>query len=250
MSEAVERARDRLRRRGRARAPRAGAAARAPTRRCAPRSSTTAGTRSPRPRRTSRRAGIPVRTRERAPECASGADALSAARRCSSAARAAGRPRAARAARARREDVELVGGAVRDLLLGRDAARAGRRWSAATPQRSPRELARLRSSPVGAAERSASIARALRHRARRAWDGGRIDVADARAECYPRPARCPRCAPGTLEEDCAPRLHRQRDRAWRSAGEPRRRAACGRPHALEDLARAAAARAARAQLPR
>ena len=141
----------------------------------------------------------------------------------------------------RATDVALVGGAVRDLLLGRAPARArrgrGRRRGArgaSWPQRSrpPAAQALARSTVherFGTARRASGTA-------------GAIDVAaPARRDLRRARARCPRCARAALEEDLRPpRLHRQRDRAWRSAaraaGElrargarargPRRAAAC------------------------
>ena len=93
----------------------------------------------------------------------------------------------------RREDIALVGGAVRDLLLGA--------W--------PREL------DVTVASDSAGLARALARllaserpdghaveptlherfgTASVAWDYGRIDIAELRTESYRRPVPCPMCA--------------------------------------------------------
>jgi tRNA nucleotidyltransferase (CCA-adding enzyme) len=100
-----------------------------------------------------------------------------------------------------RDDVALVGGAVRDLLLG---------WT-------PRELDVV----VGGDERTFThdallFARDLAARlgvlsganeherfgtALVAWDGGRIDVATRRAEAYPTPGALPEVRAGTPEQD-------------------------------------------------
>jgi tRNA nucleotidyltransferase (CCA-adding enzyme) len=101
----------------------------------------------------------------------------------------------------RREDVALVGGAVRDLLLGH--------W--------PREL------DVTVAEDAAGLARDIadsvspgeRAYGRRvepvlherfgtasvAWGYGHVDIAERRAESYPAPGALPEVRPGSFEED-------------------------------------------------
>ncbi|HEX3519726.1 MAG TPA: hypothetical protein VHT29_11915 [Solirubrobacteraceae bacterium] len=93
-----------------------------------------------------------------------------------------------------REDVALVGGAVRDLLLGR----------------APRELDVVLAMGVGefARELAAAIpvwASATEHErfgtALVQWEGGRVDVATRRAESYPTPGALPEVRPGTLRED-------------------------------------------------
>lgn len=131
-----------------------------------------------------------------------------------------------------REDVELVGGAVRDLLLGRtprelDVVVAGDVDSFAEAL-----LARLDGgAEVSAHERFGT--------ARVEWDGGRIDIASRRAESYVRPGALPDVRAGTPEEDL-----RRRDftvnaiavplgAADRVGGEPALRAV---DHALADLA--------------
>jgi tRNA nucleotidyltransferase (CCA-adding enzyme) len=102
---------------------------------------------------------------------------------------------------AEREDVELVGGAVRDLLL----------------ERTPRELDVV----VGGEEETFAHAAALfaRDLAARlgvlsganeherfgtalvAWDGGRIDIATRRTESYPAPGTLPEVRAGTPVQD-------------------------------------------------
>jgi tRNA nucleotidyltransferase (CCA-adding enzyme) len=101
-----------------------------------------------------------------------------------------------------RTDVELVGGAVRDLMLGRTpreldvvvaddaAAFAG-------------ELARRLNAQAG---RSASelFQSSFHERFRTAlvwWQSGRIDVATRRSERYPQPGTLPEVGEGTPEED-------------------------------------------------
>jgi tRNA nucleotidyltransferase (CCA-adding enzyme) len=134
----------------------------------------------------------------------------------------------------RREDIALVGGAVRDLLLGH--------W--------PRELdVTVASDSVALAEAlAASISpseRAYGHAvepvlhdrfntASVAWEYGRIDIAELRAESYRAAGALPEVRPGTVEEDLARRdftvnaISLQLDGAERG----RLRAADG---ALEDL---------------
>ncbi len=95
-----------------------------------------------------------------------------------------------------REGLALVGGAVRDLLLGR----------------APRELDVVVAGDAAALaeELSARLgARAELHErfgtAALRWDGGRIDIAERRAESYPAPGALPQVRPGTSEEDLARR---------------------------------------------
>ena len=101
----------------------------------------------------------------------------------------------------RREDVALVGGAVRDLLLGHwpqeldvtvraDAAGLAHDLAAAV---SPSERAYGREVAPTLHERfgTASVA----------WQYGRIDIAERRAESYPAPGALPEVRPGSFEED-------------------------------------------------
>jgi tRNA nucleotidyltransferase (CCA-adding enzyme) len=105
----------------------------------------------------------------------------------------------------RREDIALVGGAVRDLLLGH--------W--------PRELdvtvagdsagfARALSASVSPSERpyGHAVEPILHERfgtASVAWDYGRIDIAELRTESYSAPGALPDVRSGSLEEDLARR---------------------------------------------
>jgi tRNA nucleotidyltransferase (CCA-adding enzyme) len=133
-----------------------------------------------------------------------------------------------------REDVELVGGAVRDLLLGND----------------PRELDVVVDGTAEAfADQLVSIldgrlaADGVRCRidvherfgtACVAWDGGRIDVAGRRAESYAAPGVLPDVRAGTPEEDV-----RRRDFTVNAVavalGGARRGQLRAAAHALEDL---------------
>jgi tRNA nucleotidyltransferase (CCA-adding enzyme) len=128
---------------------------------------------------------------------------------------------------ATREDVELVGGAVRDLLLGR----------------TPRELdlALDSDAPLFANELAArlgALARVNEHErfgtVQVEWDAGRIDLANRRAEFYPTPGALPEVRPGTPDEDL-----RRRDFTVNAIaialGGPRLGAMRHAPNALEDL---------------
>jgi tRNA nucleotidyltransferase (CCA-adding enzyme) len=101
----------------------------------------------------------------------------------------------------RREDVALVGGAVRDLLLGhwpreldvtvaRDAAGLAATLAAAISP-SERAYGRVVEPVLHERFRTASVA----------WAYGRIDVAERRAESYPSPGALPEVRPGTFEQD-------------------------------------------------
>jgi tRNA nucleotidyltransferase (CCA-adding enzyme) len=91
-----------------------------------------------------------------------------------------------------REDLALVGGAVRDLLLGRtprelDVVVAGDALALA------QELAALLGASTAAHERFGTAVVE--------WPGGRIDVAERRAETYPAPGALPQVRPGSADED-------------------------------------------------
>jgi len=130
-----------------------------------------------------------------------------------------------------REDVALVGGAVRDLLAEtgmlaetgtrvKDAchpASVGGERLPASVDRTPRELDVVvgdEGSPFGDAARMfagelaarlSTLAGANEHEhfgtALVEWDGGRIDVATRRAESYPTPGALPEVRAGTPEQD-------------------------------------------------
>ncbi|HTB70294.1 MAG TPA: hypothetical protein VK707_04885 [Solirubrobacteraceae bacterium] len=135
-----------------------------------------------------------------------------------------------------RDDVELVGGAVRDLLLGRE----------------PRELDVIVDGPADVfASRIAALVdcRCAAHDGRRstierherfgtaavAWKRGRIDVATRRDESYAAPGALPDVRAGTREQDV-----RRRDFTVNtislSLGGARRGELHAAPGALEDLA--------------
>lgn len=124
-----------------------------------------------------------------------------------------------------RDDLALVGGAVRDLLLGS----------------APRELdVVVAGDAAGLAEELAARlgASAERHdrfgTAALRWDGGRIDVAERRAESYPAPGALPQVRPGSGEEDLARRDFTVNAIAV-ALGGARKGELASAPHALEDL---------------
>ena len=125
-----------------------------------------------------------------------------------------------------RDDVALVGGAVRDLRLGR----------------APRELDVVVADDAAALARElASVLDAnttLHERFATAvvdWHGGRIDIAERRAESYPAPGALPQVRPGSAAEDL-----RRRDFTVNaiavSLGGVRGGELDSAEHALEDLA--------------
>jgi tRNA nucleotidyltransferase (CCA-adding enzyme) len=124
-----------------------------------------------------------------------------------------------------REDVALVGGAVRDLLLGcapreLDVVVAGDAASLA------RELAdRLGASAVQHERFGTAVVE---------WEAGRIDIAGRRAEAYAAPGALPDVRPGTIEEDLGRRDFTVNAIAVPLAG-PRRGEAIAAEGALEDL---------------
>jgi tRNA nucleotidyltransferase (CCA-adding enzyme) len=102
---------------------------------------------------------------------------------------------------AEREDVELVGGAVRDLLLGRaprelDVVVGDERSS--FPDAGPL-FARALASSVDASSPSNEHERF--GTAIVEWPAGRVDVATRRKETYPAPGSLPEVRAGTPEED-------------------------------------------------
>jgi tRNA nucleotidyltransferase (CCA-adding enzyme) len=101
----------------------------------------------------------------------------------------------------RREDVALVGGAVRDILLGH--------WPReldVTVRAGAAELAHELAVSVSPSERAYGepVEPVLHDRfgtASVAWRYGRIDIAERRAESYPAPGALPEVRPGSFEED-------------------------------------------------
>lgn len=98
----------------------------------------------------------------------------------------------------RHEDVALVGGAVRDLLLGRtprelDVVVSGDAGRFAGDLLSMLEL-RPEGTPVLTLHDRFGTASVV-------WPAGRVDIAGRRAESYPVPGALPEVRPGTGEED-------------------------------------------------
>ncbi len=101
-----------------------------------------------------------------------------------------------------REDVDLVGGAVRDLLLGRTPLELDV-VVGEEPDLFARELAA--SARLGGRADDAAAPRLAQHdrfgTALVEWDGARVDVAARRAESYASPGALPEVRSGTVEED-------------------------------------------------
>ena len=105
-----------------------------------------------------------------------------------------------------RDDVELIGGATRDLLLGRsprelDVVVDGDAASLAA------ELAARLPGPADG-EADASLETTVHERfgtALVSFQGGRIDLAARRSESYPAPGALPEVRAGTPDEDLARR---------------------------------------------
>jgi tRNA nucleotidyltransferase (CCA-adding enzyme) len=135
-----------------------------------------------------------------------------------------------------REDVELIGGATRDLLLGRspreldvvvDGNAAGFAAELATSLPEPADGEAGESLETTVHERFGTAVVSFR--------GGRIDVAARRSETYPAPGALPEVHAGTPDEDLIRRDFTVNAIAvalgGRAAGIVR-----AAPHALEDLA--------------
>ncbi len=131
----------------------------------------------------------------------------------------------------RRGDISLVGGAVRDLLLGR-IPRELDAVVGSEPEEPAREL-------LGLLEGEGEQARLRVHgrfgTAAVEWGGGRIDLARRRAEDYPAPGALPEVRPGDTEADLRRRDFTVNAIALPLAGPGRGRLVCVE-HALEDLA--------------
>jgi tRNA nucleotidyltransferase (CCA-adding enzyme) len=134
-----------------------------------------------------------------------------------------------------RDDVELVGGAVRDLLLGGiprelDVVVGGedRQTFVQAAPSFARDLAARLDVRAGANEHE-RFGTALVE-----WDGGRIDVATRRADSYPAPGALPDVRAGTQREDLERRDFTVNAIAVRLGGE-RRGEMRAVPDALEDL---------------
>ncbi len=137
-----------------------------------------------------------------------------------------------------RDDVEIVGGAVRDLLLER-APRELDVVVAADASSFARDLASsLGITPAGDQGGGSGIA--LHERFGTAlvwWPGGRVDIASRRAESYSAPGALPDVRAGTPEQDLLRRDFTVNAIAVLLGGS-RRGELSSVPHALEDLAAA------------
>ncbi len=135
-----------------------------------------------------------------------------------------------------RDDVVLVGGAVRDLLLGRTPRELDVVVAADAPSFA-RELAA--SLGLGAdADQGQGWGIALHERFGTAllwWPDGRVDIAGRRAESYPAPGTLPEVRAGTAEEDLLRRDFSVNAIAVRLGGR-RPGELHAAPFALEDLA--------------
>jgi tRNA nucleotidyltransferase (CCA-adding enzyme) len=135
---------------------------------------------------------------------------------------------------ATRDDVELVGGAVRDLLLGRTPREldvvvgSDRQTFAHAAPLFARDLAARLDVLAGANEHERFGTALLE------WDGGRIDVATRRAESYLAPGALPVVRAGTEQEDLERRDFTINAIAVRLGGE-RRGKVYNVPHAQSDL---------------
>ena len=100
-----------------------------------------------------------------------------------------------------RDDVELVGGAVRDLLLGRPP----RELDVVVGDEAPSFARDAPSFARDLASRLGALAGTNEHErfgtALVEWEGGRIDIATRRAESYAAPGALPDVRAGTPEED-------------------------------------------------
>ena len=131
-----------------------------------------------------------------------------------------------------RDDIALVGGAVRDLLLGQpprelDVTVAGEsaELAAELAARLPGDEARTPETTVHERFGTAAVD----------WIYGRIDIAERRAESYPRPGALPKVRPSSPAEDLARRDFTVNAIAV-TLGGPSRGELEAAEHALEDLA--------------
>jgi tRNA nucleotidyltransferase (CCA-adding enzyme) len=137
---------------------------------------------------------------------------------------------------AARDDVAIVGGAVRDLLRRR-APRELDVVVASDAETFALELASHLGAPAahdGGQSPSASVHERF-GTAVVGWASGRLDIAERRAESYPAPGALPEVRPGSAEEDL-----RRRDFTVNAIavalGGPRQGELQAVEHALEDLA--------------
>jgi tRNA nucleotidyltransferase (CCA-adding enzyme) len=129
-----------------------------------------------------------------------------------------------------REDIALIGGATRDLLIGRTPRELDVVLSAGAG-----EFAQELAGSIGAAEALTVTVHERFGTASVEWQAGRIDVAERRAETYGSPGALPEVRPGTVEEDL-----RRRDFTVNAIAAPLapdlRGTLQAAPDALEDLA--------------
>ncbi len=102
---------------------------------------------------------------------------------------------------ARRGEVALVGGAVRDMLLGRTP-----RELDVVVDQGAQELAQELADVLQVGGKPAIVTAHERFgTAVLSWRGGRVDIAERRAETYEAPGALPQVRSGTVEEDLARR---------------------------------------------
>jgi tRNA nucleotidyltransferase (CCA-adding enzyme) len=134
-----------------------------------------------------------------------------------------------------RDDVELIGGAVRDLLLGRDPRELDVVVDGAAEAFADRIAANLDGRFAEDGVRGGVKAHERFGTAVVLWAGGHIDVASRRAESYSSPGALPDVRAGTPEDDLLRRDFTVNAIAVALAG-PRRGELRAAPHALDDLA--------------
>jgi tRNA nucleotidyltransferase (CCA-adding enzyme) len=101
-----------------------------------------------------------------------------------------------------RDDLLLIGGAARDLLLGRTPRELDVVVAGAAPSVAAALAASLGvSGGESAVDGSAVTVYERFGTALVSWESGRIDIAERRAESYAGPGALPEVAPGSLEQD-------------------------------------------------
>jgi tRNA nucleotidyltransferase (CCA-adding enzyme) len=103
------------------------------------------------------------------------------------------------------DEVALVGGAVRDLLLARTPRELDVVVADGTERLAGELAARLGQAGLSPDEAPRLTVHERFGTAVVEWPGGRIDVARRRAESYPDPGALPQVRPGSVEEDLARR---------------------------------------------
>jgi tRNA nucleotidyltransferase (CCA-adding enzyme) len=136
---------------------------------------------------------------------------------------------------AERGDVELVGGATRDLLLERVPRELDvvvERDAASLAADLARRIDAISGTSSGGGSQTSVHERFGTASVR--WDGGRVDIAARRAESYPSPGALPEVREGTAEEDLRRRDFTVNAIAVALAGPERGRVRTSE-HALADL---------------